>query len=153
LNAPGQDPGNFGTLRNLTLNGGVGPVTVPAGTYGTFTANGASGFTLGVAGATEAAVYDFQGLTLNGGTLLRVVGPVVLTVGGSVVFNGTAGAVGHPEWLRLDVPSGGVTLNGGVTVHGFVTAPSGTVMINGTLRGGVAADRLTVNGGGGLKAQ
>jgi hypothetical protein len=27
------------------------------------------------------------------------------------------------------------------------------VMINGTLRGGVAADRLTVNGGGGLKAQ
>ena len=153
LNAPGQSPGRFDTLRNLTLNGGVGPVTVPAGTYGTFTANGSSGFTIGIAGATEPAVYNFQGLTLNGGTALRVVGPVVVTVGGAVVFNGTAGAAGHPEWLHLDVPSGGVTLNGGVTVHGFVTAPNGTVMINGTLRGGVAADRLTVNGGGGLKAQ
>jgi hypothetical protein len=29
-----------------------------------------------------------------------------------------------------------------------VTAPAGTVMLNGTLNGRVTADRITINGGG-----
>src|SRR5205823_1057545 len=37
LDSAGQNPGDFATLRNLTLNGGVGAVSVPPGTYGAFT--------------------------------------------------------------------------------------------------------------------
>jgi hypothetical protein len=33
LNSAGQSAGNFATIRNLTLNGNVGQVAVPAGTY------------------------------------------------------------------------------------------------------------------------
>ncbi len=50
LNHSADTPGSFATLKNLTLNGNVGAITVPAGTYGDFTANGANRFTLGVAG-------------------------------------------------------------------------------------------------------
>jgi endo-1,4-beta-xylanase len=152
LNSPGQDPGDFATLRNLTLNGNVGRVAVPAGVYGSFTANGDSGFVLGVAGAIEAAVYELQSLTLNGGSRLEVVGPVVLKVGSGVTLNGPVGAGGNPEWLALGISSGGLTLNGGASFNGLVVAPSGTVMVNGTLNGRVVADRLTVNGGGRLNA-
>ncbi|HVX57017.1 MAG TPA: hypothetical protein VHA37_04755, partial [Candidatus Saccharimonadales bacterium] len=42
LNNAGQSAGDFATLKNLTLNGNVGQVTVPAGVYGDFTANGSS---------------------------------------------------------------------------------------------------------------
>jgi hypothetical protein len=52
------------------------------------------------------------------------------------------------EWLDLRISNGGPTLNGNVTFHGYVTAPSGTVTFNGnsTLTGGLAADKLVVNG-------
>ena len=73
LTNSGQSPGNFTTLKNLTLNGGTGPVTVPPGTYGDFTANDSNSFVLGVAGATSPAVYNFQHLTLNGSSHLDVV--------------------------------------------------------------------------------
>src|SRR5688572_10574941 len=68
ITAAGQSIGNPATLRNLTLNGNVGQVTVPPGTYGNFIANGGSGFTLGTAGATTPVVYNLQNLTLNGST-------------------------------------------------------------------------------------
>jgi hypothetical protein len=149
LNAPGQSAGDFSTVRNLTLNGGVGAVAVPPGAYGNLTANGGSSLVLGVAGATEPAVYDVQRLTLNGGARLEIVGPVVLTLAHGTTLNGNAGADGHPEWLTLRVASGGVTLNGGATLIGQVVAPTGAVIINGDSRlvGGVACDRLTLNGG------
>ena len=150
INATGQDAGDFATIRNLTLNGNAGQRAVPAGTYGTLTANGSSGFVLGIAGATEPAVYNLQGLTLNGNSRLEIVGPVALNLAGGISINGTVTTSGHPEWLELNVASGSVTLNGNVTVEGFVTAPSGTVTINGnsTLTGGVISDRLTINGSG-----
>ena len=148
LNSPGQSPGDFATLRNLTLNGGVGQVAIPPGTYGAFTANGPSGFVLGVAGATTPAVYNLQGLTLNGTARLEIVGPVTLTLAGGVTLNAAAGAAEHPDWLSLRIASGGLTLNGGATLSAFVTAPAGTVMLNGTLNGRVTSDRLTVNGPG-----
>ena len=53
LNAPGQSPGDFATVRNLTLNGGAGTVAVPPGAYGAFVANGGSRVVLGVAGAAS----------------------------------------------------------------------------------------------------
>ncbi|MDD2764572.1 MAG: Ig-like domain-containing protein [Opitutaceae bacterium] len=150
ISAPNQDPGDFQTLRNLTLNGDVGQVIVPPGTYGDFTANGGSGFTLGVAGATQPAVYNLQRLTLNGQARIQLVGPVIVTVAHGFAANGTVGSTANPAWLALNIYSGGFTLNGGCAVHGFVNAPNGTVIVNGAsqLVGGVACDRLTINGGG-----
>ena len=146
LNSAGQDPGDFATIRNLTLNSGAGPVVVPPGTYGVFTANGA-GFVLGVADATTPAVYNLQGLTLNSGSRLQVVGPVVLTLASGVTLNASAGNASHPEWLSLAVASGGLTVNSGGDLSGFVATPA-AVVINGTLSGRVACDRLTLNGAG-----
>ena len=89
---------------------------------------------------------------MNGGGRVTIAGPVVITVAGSVNANGEIGAAAHPAWLALNVASGGLTVNGGASVHGSVNAPAGTVMVNGTVDGNVAADRLTVNGGGLLRA-
>lgn len=153
ITAAGQSPGSFATLRNLTLNGGVGQFAIPAGTYGDFIANGGSGFTLGVAGATTPAVYHFQHLTLNGATHVQVVGPVQITVANGFTANGNFGSSNTPGWLALNIYSGPFTLNGGCNLYGYVTAPNSTVTINGNsqLIGGLACDRLTVNGGGLLR--
>ncbi|HVU23218.1 MAG TPA: Ig-like domain-containing protein [Opitutus sp.] len=148
INHGGQSAGDFATLRNLTLNGNVGQFPVPPGTYGDFTANGNSGFTLGVAGANQPTVYAFQHLTLNGNAVLDVASPVVVTIAQGLSINGRIGAESHPDWLMLRVAAGGVTLNGNVTVAGFINAPTGTVTINGNSRlvGGVVSDRLVLNG-------
>ncbi len=153
LNRSTDPLGDFATLRNLTLNGNVGQITIPPGTYGDFSANGNSGFTVGVAGATQPSVYAFQHLTLNGKSGLQVVGPVVITVANGVAVNGDLGASAHPEWLILRIAAGDFTLNGNVAVAAYVTAPNGTVTINGSsqLMGGVTADRLVANGSGLLR--
>jgi VCBS repeat-containing protein len=153
INKAGQSIGDPATLRDLTLNGNVGQVTVPPGTYGTFTVNGGSGLVLGVAGGLQAVNYNLQNLNLNGNSTLKVVGPVVLTVANGFTANGTVGTTNRSSWLQLQVASGGFTLNGGCTIHGSVTAPAGTVIINGNslLVGSAQCDRLTVNGGGCIK--
>jgi len=153
LNKTTDPVGDWSTLRNLTLNGNGITLAVPAGTYGNLTANGSNRFVLGVAGATEPAIYNLQALTLNGTSRLDVVGPVVLTLASGPNLNSSAGHADHPDWLVLRVANGGVTLNGKVTLHARVEAPGGTVTINGssTLTGSVAADRLIVNGNGALE--
>ncbi len=148
LNRASDPIGDFATLRNLALNGNVGQVTVPAGTYGDFTANGNGGFTLGVAGATQPSIYAFQHLTLNGNSMFHVAGPVVVTVASAVSVNGSLGDTSHPEWLVLRLAAGDFTLNGNVVVSAYVSTPNGAITINGNsqLIGGATADRLTVNG-------
>jgi rhamnogalacturonan endolyase len=150
LNKATDPIGAWATLKDLTLNGNVGNVTVPAGVYGSFNANGGSGFILGVAGATTPSVYQFQSLTLNGNTKLTIAGPVIIVLKNDLTVNGLVGSTAHPEWLDLRISNGSLTLNGNVTFNGYVTAPSGTVTINGnsTLTGGLAADKLVVNGNG-----
>ena len=148
LNRCAQSPGNFATLRNLTLNGNAGQVAVPPGTYGDFTASGGSGFILGVAGSTKPAGYSLQHLTLNGNARLEIAGPVELTLANAVTFNGHAGLTCHPAWLQLKVAAGNITLNGGSSLAGWVTAPKSTVILNGNseLVGALVCDRLTLNG-------
>jgi hypothetical protein len=150
LNSVSDSPGDFATIRNLTLNGNAGIRTVPAGTYGMLTVNGNAGLIVGNAGATTPAVYNLQSLTLNGNSALQVVGPVVINLANGVSVNGSLGDSDHPEWLKINIASGGLTLNGNVTVSGSVTAPSGMVTINGhsVIKGGVNADQLTLNGNG-----
>ena len=153
INSAGQSVGAWATLRNLNLNGNVGQYVVPAGTYGDFTANGGSGFTLGVAGSTQPIEYRFQRLTLNGQARINVVSPVVITLANGLTHNGQAGTYGNPGWLEMRIASGGLTLNGGSAFYGYVFAPNGTVIVNGNseLSGGIECDRLTVNGGGLLR--
>jgi rhamnogalacturonan endolyase len=138
---------NWSTTRNLTLNSGVGQFAVPAGTYGDFIANNNSGFTLGVAGATTPAVYNFQNLTFNSVSKLLVVGPVVINVANGFAPNSTVGNSANPGWLSLNIRTGGLSLNSNSNVYGYVVAPSGTVIINnGTqLVGGVTSDYLTAS--------
>jgi|GEM_PF-692606 Dienelactone hydrolase and related enzymes len=153
LNNPGRSPGDFTTLRDLTLNGNAGSVAVPPGAYGNFAVNGNASLVLGVAGATEPAVYSLQALTLNGNSKLEVVGPVVLTLGSSVSINGTAGSAANPLWLTLQVHNGSVTLNGNAKLHGRAISPSGTLTLNGSseLNGSAASNRLTVQGNSTLR--
>jgi RHS repeat-associated protein len=153
INQSGQNPGDFATLRDLTLNGNVGSVAVPPGTYRNFAANGGGSFVFGAQGATEAVVYNLNSLTLNGASRLLIAGPVVLTLASSLTLNGMAGASTDPRLLTLRIASGGVTLNGGSSLYAVVQAPSGTVNINGNslLQGSLACDRLTINGNGMLK--
>jgi hypothetical protein len=148
LNGPGQLAGDFGTLRNLTLNGNAGRISVPPGNYGNFTANGSGGFVLGGAGSVAPVQYAFQKLTLNGASTLEVVGPVVITFANGLATNATLGVDERPEWLTLRFASGGLTLNGSAQAYAHVEAPNGAVTLNGSSRliGAVAADRLTVNG-------
>jgi chitodextrinase len=147
LNNASQSAGDFATLRNLTLNANAGTRTIPPGTYGSFIANGSSHLVLGIADSSEPAVYNLQGLTLNGNSSVKIVGPVILTLARGTNLNGEMGAGGAPELLLLRIATGGLTLNSGATLHGFVDAPDGTIIINGsaTLTGGITSDRLVIN--------
>jgi rhamnogalacturonan endolyase len=143
-----QSVGDWTTVRNLTVQGQVGQVGVPAGVYGDFTANGQNGFTLGVMGTSEPTVYNFQRLTLNGGAQLQVIGRVIIVLGNGLNVNGgTVGNSANPAWLTLNIYTGGLTLNQGANIYGYVTAPAGVVTINGDgqLVGGVASNSLTLN--------
>jgi len=148
LNNSGQSPGDFTTLRNLTLNGNAGVIAVPPGAYGNFTANGSSGFILGLAGSATPAIYNFQSLTLNGNSSFQVAGPVMVTVANGFSTNSSMGSSPHPEWLKLRIAGGGLTINGSNSVHASIEAPLGAVTINGSGRliGTLASDRLTING-------
>jgi rhamnogalacturonan endolyase len=139
INNAGQSIGNAATLRDLTLNGNVGQVTVPPGTYGTFTANGGSDFVFGVAGTTTPTVYNLQNLNLNGQCRLDIIGPVILTVANGFTANGMVGTTNHSSWLQLQIANGGFTLNGGCTVHGSVTAPGGHGQLTGAAAVGWSA--------------
>jgi hypothetical protein len=147
LDKPGDDAGDFATLRNLTLNGRVGAVAVPPGTYGNFIANFGSSFVLGIAGATTPAVYNLKNLTLNSGSALSVVGPVIIVLKGGFSTGGDMGSEEHPEWLVLRIAGGGLSLNSHVNVWGHVEAPDGAVTLNSGSRliGSVSSDRLIMN--------
>jgi rhamnogalacturonan endolyase len=150
LSSSTQSPGDFATLRNLNLNSNVGLVAVPPGTYGSFSANNQSGFVLGVTGATEPVLYQFQSLTLNSNATLKVVGPVIVVLKDGLSTGVTMGSAEHPAWLELRIANGGLTLSNSVAVHATVLAPAGTVTLNGNviLKGRVASDRLTINDNG-----
>jgi hypothetical protein len=153
LTPTSTNPGDFATIKNLTLSGATGLIAVPAGTYGTFTAGTGGGFILGVTGSTVPTVYSFDALTLNGLAVLQVAGPVTITVRNLVTLTGMAGDAGHPEWLRINVAIGDAVVNAGTNVYGFLSVPAGNVTVGGTLRGGVISDRLNLQVGGVLRDQ
>jgi O-glycosyl hydrolase/cytoskeletal protein CcmA (bactofilin family) len=148
LHRPDESPGDFATLRNLTLSSNAGLVSVPPGTYGSFSANAGSGFVLGRADAPEPSVYNLQNLTLNGGSRIVIAGPVIVVLDGGLSINSNVAFSNHPvSWLTLQVASGGLSVNNNVVLPATVLAPSGTVTLNGNARikGMIRADRLIVN--------
>ena len=149
INKVGQSYGDASTLRDLRLNGNVGIFSVPAGTYGNFTINGGAGLSLGTAGGAKPDAYHFQGLTFNGSSTLRVMGPVVLTVANGFAVSGVVGASNHPAWLQIRLANGGLILNSGSAVHAQVLAPGGEVILNtnSLLTGSLGVDRFTLNAG------
>ncbi len=146
--------GDPATLRHLDISGKAGAVAVPPGTYGRFSASGHTSFVLGVEGATVPSVYNLEELTLSGGSELRVVGPVKLTVKGDVTLTGSSiGAPEDPLRLTLQVAQGTVSVSGNAVLYAIVRNPQGLVSIpgNGRIRGTVTSDRLVVNGNGVLQ--
>lgn len=149
LNSSRDSVGDPTTLRDLTINGNLGTVALPPGAYRNLTAN-SGGFILGVAGATEASVYDVQQLTLNGSATLQIVGPVILHLANSLSFSSQVGDASGANALIIELATGGLTINGNGVLYGTVIAPNGTITLNGTAHGRVVANRLTINGNGAL---
>ncbi|HEX7152041.1 MAG TPA: PKD domain-containing protein [Thermoanaerobaculia bacterium] len=147
--------GDFATIRNLSISGKAGDVTVPPGTYGTFSAAGRTAFTFGVAGSTQPSVYNFDSLSFAGGSELHVAGPAVITVKtGASLAGSTLGASDKPSQLVLRVAAGGtVDVGGNAILYAVVRAPEANVVIHGggRLRGTVTADTLRVDGNGVLE--
>jgi RHS repeat-associated protein len=148
LSNAGQSAGSFATIRNLTIGGSAGNVTVPPGTYGNFSVSGKNSLTLGVPGATQPAAYNFQNLVFSGNDDLRIVGPVIITVNGSVTCGGRIGSSANPAWLKLRIAAGDLILSGNNTIYGEVIVPNGLVKFNGNseLIGGLACSQLVLNG-------
>jgi RHS repeat-associated protein len=148
LSSAGSNPGSFATIRNLTVGGNAGNVTVPPGTYGFFSVSGKNSLTLGVPGATQPAVYNFQRLVFSGDDDLRIVGPVIVTVDSGVTCGGRVGSSPNPSWLKLRLAKGDLVFSGNNTFYGEVVVPNGAVHFNGNseLIGGLACDRLVLDG-------
>jgi hypothetical protein len=119
--------------------------------YGNFAVNGSNTLVLGVAGASVPAVYELQSLTISKNASVKILGPVTLKLASGLTLDGLLGSATHPDWLELQLASGGLIVNGGASLIGVVTAPNGTVTLNGALRGRVSADRLIINGAGVLE--
>ena len=146
-----QTIGDPATLRHLTISGKAGEVVVPPGTYGRFSASGHTAFVLGVEGTTVPTVYNLEELSLLGGSELRVVGPVKLTVKTNVTLVGSSlGAPDDPTRLVLQVAQGTVSVSGNAVLYGIIRNPQGMVSIpgNGRIRGTVTCDRLLIDGNG-----
>jgi RHS repeat-associated protein len=154
VNNSSQYPTNFTTLKDLTMNSGAGVLTLPGGTYRNIAVNSNSGIKIGIAGQTTPVTYNLAALTVNSGSQVQIVGPVILNLGSGLTLNATMGVLNNPEWLKIRVSTGGVTVNSsGISLYGGVIAPVGIVTINSNtnLIGNVACKTLVVNSGGLLR--
>jgi hypothetical protein len=149
----GQSPGDFSTIRNLTINSNYGQLEIPEGTYGNFVANSNSIFVFGIEG--QATNYNLTGLTLNSNSQLIVRGSVTINLLNQINLNSNCkmGNLLNPVALALNVARGGLTLNSNSEFYGVVTAPTGTFSINSNSKftGLVICDRATLNANSLLK--
>jgi hypothetical protein len=143
-----QVPMDFGSVRNLSLSGNAGQVSIPAGTYGDLTVTGQNGFIIGVVGASTPSIYNVQSLTVATAARLVVLGPVVVNIANRASVSGQAGDFARPEWLQLQVAGADVTIAGNGGIAGDVVAPEALVTVagNGTIHGSVTANQLSLGG-------
>ncbi len=151
-----QSAGDFATLRDLEIKGGVGDIAVPPGVYGEFKVHGRNALVLGVAGSRTPVKYAFQKLELKSNADLRVIGPIILTLDdGWEIDDAMVGVAAHPEWLEIRFASGGLGLKEGARVYAEILVPKGRVEIGNRAEftGGIEAARLTVRRNGVLRLQ
>ncbi|HET7436830.1 MAG TPA: PKD domain-containing protein [Thermoanaerobaculia bacterium] len=142
-------PGDFTTLRDLSIAGNAGAVSIPPGTYGKFSAAGRTAFILGVTGSTTASQYQLDSLTMTGGSELRLAGPVTLTLNNGATFTGsTIGAAETPRQLVMRIAGGVLRVGGNGVLYAIVRAPQSSVIVEGgaRLRGTVSCDRVDISG-------
>jgi hypothetical protein len=150
LNQATESAGDCSTIRDLALSGTMPSISLPPGTYRDVSVDGKCGLKLGVVGGAAPAVYNLRKLSVSSSCSVEIVGPVIVTLSDDAAIGGTVGNAAQPGWLSLQLSAGNLKLNGTALLHGFVVAPNGDVTINGLgkLRGGLACDRLTLNGWG-----
>ena len=147
LNKVSDSPGNFATLRSLTLNSSGLSVTVPPGRYESLTVNGGSSLNFQAGTTANPALYEIQTLIVNGTGKITIVGPTAIRVRDAFTSNGTIGNLTHPEWLVMSVHCGNCIINGQAAFHGKLIVPNGTLTVNGNslLHGLAFTDRLILN--------
>lgn len=152
IETPGQDPGSYASLRDLTMMENTGFLAIPPASYGNFSALAGSGFILGVEGAMEPVGYHFQSLSLLGGAELRLMGPVILYVGNVARCEGLVGHPAHCDWMVLHVACGPVELAAGSHVYGHLSASESALLIrNGAIwHGSTISQKLEIEAGGGM---
>ena len=133
--------------------------TLLPGSYNTVSPGNNQSITLGIAGATNPAVYSITNFTTGNNVTVNVVGPVILTLNPgasktiSIANNVVVGNVSHPEWLQFSMYSGNLDLGNNGTLYAAVSAPNGTVTFenNAIFRGSVTAKTFNLeNNGSGI---
>lgn len=130
--------------------------TLLPGAYSTVNPRNGDSITLGVAGATNPAVYTITNFIANNNVTINVVGPVILNLNpgasgtvrieNNVVFGNSS----RPEWLQVNMASGNFLLGNNGFMYGTVNNPGGTVTFdnNTTFSGGVTARNFVLNNNG-----
>ncbi|MEM7790578.1 MAG: Ig-like domain-containing protein, partial [Verrucomicrobiota bacterium] len=148
INNPSNSIGDPATLKNLTINASNVEVALPGGAYNQLSVNGHSRLRLGTPGASEREVYDISRLQLNSNGKLDIVGPVLIRLKNQFNPNSIVGNQNHPEWLRIEMASGGMNINSNARVYAVIICPSKSVHINGLLEGSMYADKIVINSNG-----
>ena len=140
LNHAGEQIGDPATLRSLSISGSAGIISVPPGTYGTFTVAGRNVLVFGVQNSPVPTIYNLEELTLSGSSELRLAGSIVLNVKNRVTITGsTLGAADNPRHLLLKIATGLTDSNDALKVSGMrslwhCTSTAGTITIEGSGR-------------------
>ncbi|MEO7098156.1 MAG: Ig-like domain-containing protein, partial [Luteolibacter sp.] len=155
INQPGDSPGDFATIRSLTVNAQGATINLPPGRYERITLNGGSTLHLQAGTTALPALYEIQQLDINGGCHISVPGPVLLRLKNSLNMNAYLGNAAHPEWLEMSLSDGSLTLNSQSAFHGKAVVPDGTLTVNGDslLHGLAFTNRLVLNGGGMIECE
>ncbi|MBD5778291.1 tandem-95 repeat protein [Pelagicoccus sp. NFK12] len=155
INSPFDDPGDFATIRDFSVNSEGLSFHVSPGAYGRFSLSNGSELVLGSSGSNEPVVYSFERIQLNGNSKITLLSEVVIDLSNGFSTSGTIGSEEHPEWLSLNVSKGGVNLNDHGRIYGRLKAPVGHVNINShaRLEGALEANRLNLNAKGEIVAR
>ncbi|MES2309894.1 MAG: Ig-like domain-containing protein, partial [Verrucomicrobiota bacterium] len=153
LNNSKDKIGDWKTLKNLTLNGCEGAITVPSGAYGAFAINGGNTLVLGESGSKNRIRYDFESLSLNGSSNIELLSPVQIYIKRVFPIIGTMGDCKKPENLWVNLYGGDFILNGSAQFYGRLNASASHLIVNGNslFEGMSFSNQLTVNGCGVLR--
>jgi hypothetical protein len=123
------------------------------GYYSSVNAPNNATLTLGIAGATVPAIYQFDEFGTGNGVRINVQGPVLLILnpGAGITIdignNTVVGNIAHPEWLQINMFTGNLTVSNNGELYGSVLNPDGSVSFRqgSSFTGGVTSKFLSVD--------